>query len=324
MPDIELRQDGLARSGLVLPPSVAAADGHTQEAFVNFFFADIRNSNTRAAYLRAVARFLRWLEEHSLDLFTVRPLHASAYIEELLRELSPATVKQHRAALVRLFDYLVSSPSPLSYNPVRPVRGPKQSSRRGKTPAISTEEVQTLFESIPDDTLSGIRDRALIATLLYSCARISAVVSMQVEDYIENDIGSRSFRLSEKGGKHHVIPAHHKAQACVNAYLRRGNLVQAGKTPLFRSISREGTLTDNQLDRVSAWKMIKRRCRQAGIRQVITSHSARVTGATALLEAGVSLESVQFILNHADPRTTKVYDRRDEKVEQSDIERMQF
>src|SRR6202041_516303 len=99
----------------------------------------------------------------------------------------------------------------LPANPAASVRGPKYVLKRGKTPVLSKEEARELLESIDDATLIGRRDRALIAVIIYSFARIGAVVAMSVADYRQQ--GKRCWlRLHEKGGKYHELPAHHKAQ----------------------------------------------------------------------------------------------------------------
>ena len=324
MPNIEPYNTDLLpmRQGVNLD-LVHRAGKETFKSFLEFFFADIRNENTCGAYGRAVGQFLNWCAGHGLELLDIKPLHAAAYIELLTKTRKPSTVKQHRAALVRLFDYLVEKPGPASFNPIRPVRGPRFSSTRGNTEGMSVDEVNRLFASIPTGSLVGHRDRALIGTMLYSCARVSAVIGMKVKDYFENDMGSRSFRLHEKGGKEHVVPAHHKAQEYLSAYLKSSGLTNK-EDWLFPSANRQRGLTTNKMHRNNVWNMIKRRCNQAGIRNAITTHSMRVTGANALLEAGVPIETVQHLMNHADPRTTKVYDRRQDKIDQGDIERMRF
>ena len=86
--------------------------------------------------------------------------------------------------------------------------GPSHIVNRGKTPILSPEEAHQLFESIPTDSLVGLRDRALIGVLIYSFARISAALAMRVEDYFPQ--GKRWWlRLHEKGGKNHEMPVHH-------------------------------------------------------------------------------------------------------------------
>jgi len=106
-----------------------------------------------------------------------------------------------------LFDYLVISQI-VPVNPAAPVKGPTHVVKRGKTPVLSVEDARTLLDSIPTDSLQGLRDRALIGVMLFSFARVSAVLGMKVSDFYENG-RRRWFRLLEKGGKHHEVPVHH-------------------------------------------------------------------------------------------------------------------
>jgi integrase/recombinase XerD len=118
----------------------------------------------------------------------------AAYIEQ--HPGSPQTIKQHLAAIKMLFDYLVIN-QVVPVNPAAPVKGPTYVVKRGKTPVLSIEDTRKLLDSIPTDSLQGLRDRALIGVMLFSFARISAVLGMQVSDFYENG-RRRWFRLFEK------------------------------------------------------------------------------------------------------------------------------
>ncbi|MEJ7637405.1 MAG: site-specific integrase, partial [Singulisphaera sp.] len=126
--------------GLVLA-LISEAGPRAGKRFVEFFTADIRNPNTREAYARAVGRFLGWCEVSGLDLPSIEPLHVASYIEGLQSGLSKPSVKQHLAALKRLFDWLVTG-QVLPTNPASSVRGPKHVVRKGKTPVLMGEEAR--------------------------------------------------------------------------------------------------------------------------------------------------------------------------------------
>ena len=132
-----------------------------------------RNRNTRAAYARACWQFFDWCTAHGLELTTVRPFHVAAWIEDFPG--SKPTIKQKLAAVRMLYDFLVVRQITPS-NPAHAVRGPKYVVKKGKTPVWSREDAKTLLDSIPKDSVSGLRDRALIAAMLYSFARVSAVL----------------------------------------------------------------------------------------------------------------------------------------------------
>ena len=161
-----------------LPALVSAAGAHAERRFVGFFAAQLRNAHTRAAYARATTRFLDWCAGAGAPgLDAIEAVHVAAWVELRTCEASAPTVKQELAALRRLFDWLVIG-QVLPANPATAVRGPAHSVSVGKTPVLSAEQARHLLRSLPDTTLAGLRDRALIATMLYTFARISAAFAM--------------------------------------------------------------------------------------------------------------------------------------------------
>ena len=190
-----------------LPAIVRRAGPQAAERTVEFFTAQIRNPHTRAAYAAAVTRFFTWCDAHGLALAQISPIAVATYIEEMQRGYRAPTIKQHLAAIRRLFDWLVTG-QVIPTNPATSVRGPTHVVRTGKTPVLQPAEARQLLDSIDTSTLRGLRDRALLAVMVYSFARVSAVVGMRVEDYYQQ--GKRWWlRLQEKGGKHHAVPVHH-------------------------------------------------------------------------------------------------------------------
>src|SRR5207253_5023819 len=135
------------------------------------------NKNTRAAYGRAVRHFCDWCEKRKLRLENLNPVVIASYIEEEGERLSRPSVKQHLAAIRMLFDYLVVGQI-LPMNPASSVRGPKHVVKKGKTPVLTAAEARLLLDSIDVNTLGGLRDRAMIAVMVYSFARVGAVVGM--------------------------------------------------------------------------------------------------------------------------------------------------
>ena len=144
------------------------------------------------------------------------------------------------------------------------------------------------------------------------------------ETRASGDAGKRVLHLREKGGKRHRVPAHHKVREYMDEYIAVAGIEDEKDEPLFRSVNRSKELTDRQLNRRRAWEMVKRRARQAGIEKDISPHSMRATGITSFLENGGELEAAQRIAAHSDSRTTKLYDRRNQRIEQGEIERIRF
>lgn len=305
-------------SSFLLPPSIASLGDDAGRAFVEFFAAQIRNPNTRAAYFRNVQRFLTFIEAAGIPLRAVQPFHVAAFIEELGRQYSVPTVKQHLAALRMLGAFLVIR-QVLPDNPAADVRGPRHVVTVGKTPVLAGPDARELFASIPSDDPAGLRDRALLGVMVYTFARVSAVIGLDVPDYYQN--GRRMMiRLREKGGRQHEMPAHHTAIEYLEAYLKA---LGAEAGPLFRTVNqkRDG-FTDRRIDRREALAMVKRRCRAAGLGDRFTNHTFRATGITAYLKNGGLLEHAQIMAGHASPRTTKLYDRRAQEASLDEVERI--
>lgn len=305
-----------------LAPALIAAEGDgASRRFFEFFTANIENDNTRRAYAQAVAQFLRWAEGRGLTLRTIEPIAVAAYVRELKTRLADPSVKQHLAAVRMLFDWLVTG-QVLPANPTLSVKGPKHIIKRGKTTVLSAEDARKLLDSIDTSTLIGLRDQALIATMVYSFARISAVIGMKVDDYYQN--GKRWWlRLHEKGGKFHELPAHHNTEAYLDAYLEAAGIAGDRRSPLFRSIAgKSGKLTTHALRRNNALDMVKRRAIAAGLSERVCCHTFRATGITAYLEAGGTIEKAQQIAAHESPKTTKLYDRTNDQITLDEIERI--
>jgi integrase/recombinase XerD len=203
-------------------------------------------------------------------------------------------------------------------------------------PVLQADEARELLDSIPlkigrqpkdgepdnrPPNLIGLRDRALIAVMVDSFARVTAALGMKVEDYYTE--GRRAwFRLHEKGGKRHEVPAHHNAETYLDAYIEAAGIAADKKTPLFRTIDRHRKLTDRPMDRIDAWKMVKRRAQAAGLPDTIGNHTFRATGITVFRKKGGTIEHAQQIANHASPQTTRLYDRSSDDITLDEIERI--
>lgn len=301
-----------------VPVVIDRAGGNARKRFLEFFTATIRNENTRMAYARAVGAFFEWCREYRLELIDIEPIHVAAYIER--HSGAPPTVKQHLAAVRMLFDWFVTG-QVLAMNPAASVRGPKHVVKRGKTPVLDADQARQLLDSIDTAKLTGLRDRALVAVMMFSFARVSAAVSLKVEDYYQD--GKRWwFRFREKGGKQHQLPAHHAAEAYLDEYLLAARIGEEKKTPLFQSVTRHGLLTGRPMTRNDALRMVKRRAKAAGLSDTTCNHTFRATGITAYLGNGGTIENAQAIAAHESPRTTKLYDRTSDEITLDEIERI--
>jgi len=308
----------------LVPVLVVDAGEQAAWRYVDFFTANIRNPNTRRAYARACGHFLAWCEARGLTLATIRPFDVSTYIEARQQTHSAPDVKQRLAAIRMLFDWLVTG-QVIPVNPAAAVRGPKHVVRVGKTPVLDSQEWRRLVDAIPTTTVRDLRDRALIATLTYSFARIGAALRMKVEDLQPHGAGWR-VRLHEKGGKHHVMPCHHALAEALHVYIEAAGIGGDRKGFLFRTSRghRGVALSELPMAQPDAWRMIRRRAAAAGIAAPIGSHSFRATGITAYLANGGALEHAQAMAAHESPRTTKLYDRTQERLTQDEVERIRL
>jgi integrase/recombinase XerD len=339
--------DGLSRNvEEAFPTFFSGAPRHAGERLAEFFAANIHNPNTRAAYLQAVVQFLEWCEQHGLTLREMTPFRVAAYVSHMAKRpvearpherrssrgrayittlhrtaLAAPSVKQHLAAIRMLFDWLVVG-QVIPMNPAGSVRGPKHVVKRGKTPVLTADEARLLLDSIDTSTVVGLRDRALIGTMVFSFARVSAVCGMKVEDFYH--VGRRTWiRLHEKGGKFHEVPAHHNAADYVEAYLKEAGIADDAKGPLFRTTQgRTGMLTQNRITRVDVFRMIRKRALAAGLSDRVCCHTFRATGITAYLSNGGTIEKAQQIAAHESPRTTKLYDRTNDELTLDEVERI--
>ena len=315
---------GPGRMATALPALILLADEKARWRFIDFFTATIRNPNTRRAYYRAVSRFLNWCQSLGIgELDQVRPIHVAAYVDELQEELSKPSVKQHLAAIRKCLNWMVAG-GVLELNPASPVQGPKYIVRTGQTPVLDAEETRQLLDSIPLDYVVGLRDRALLGVMLYTFGRVGAVTSMDVEDYFVS--GRRPmFRLHEKGGKNHVVPAHHNAVEYVEEYLEAAGLRDSPKAPLFQSADPgRRLLTGRRFLTRNALAMVKRRARAAGLPETTRCHTMRATAITNYLQNGGSLENARALAAHESSQTTRLYDHSGDQVTLDEIERIRF
>jgi site-specific recombinase XerD len=233
-----------------VPALIADAGDQAGWRYVEFFTANINNPHTRRAYARARARFFAWCEQRGLTLTTIRPFDAAAWVNELQEKYGAPGVKQQLAAVRMLFDWLITG-QVVPFNPASAVRGPKHVVKTGTTPVLEGAEWRRLIDSITTETLRDLRDRALIATLTYSFARIGAALKMKVEDLQSKGAGWQ-VHLHEKGGKQHVMPCHHALAEALRAYIDAAGIAEDRKSWLFRtSPGHNGTvLTDQPMEPV--------------------------------------------------------------------------
>jgi site-specific recombinase XerD len=310
------------RQGVALPAIIAGAGKGAKKRFLDFFTVNIRNPNTRAAYGRAAAAFLRWCEARGISkLGQVEPVDVAAYIEGLGQRMKPPSVKQHLACLRMLFDWLVTG-QVVPVNPAHSVRGPRHSVSKGATPVLSSEEASALLGGMNVSSVVGLRDRAIIAVMTYTFARVGAAVALNVEDYFAQK-KRWWLRLNEKNGKVHEMPCHHKLEAYLDSYIAKAGIAKDDKEPLFRvAIRKTKKLGPGRISRKDVWYMVRRRAADAGIKTRVRCHTFRATGITDYLTNGGRIEVAQRMAGHANAKTTGLYDRRNDDISVGEVERI--
>jgi site-specific recombinase XerD len=206
-------------------------------------------------------------------------------------------------------------------NPALSVRGERYNVLEGKTPEISIDQARQLLSSLDTTHVIGQRDRAILAILTYTSSR--AVAKLRRGDFY-NAGQQWMLHFGEKGGKSREIPVRHDLQEMIAAYIDAAGLRDAPKdTPLFQSaLKKQRRLSGKRIHVNDICRMMKRRLKDIGLPLLYSPHSFCVTTITDLLEQGVPLEDVQRLAGHADPRTTRLYDRRERKVSRNIVERI--
>jgi integrase/recombinase XerD len=309
-----------ALTSIETPKLIAAAGAAASFAWDEFFAGQIRNPNTRKVYLFAVRRFLAWCQSHGLELGRITPGMVGRYFDE--HPGSIPSKKLHMAAIRGFLDVLVHR-HVIILNPALSVRTERYTAVEGRTPPITVEQARHLLASIKLKTVVDYRDRAVIATLIYTAVRAGAVARLGVRDLV--DEGTQfSLRFAEKGGKARVIPVRHDLQGYLREYCEVAGVDFTVKdAPLFRSaFGKSGQLTERPVSGIDICRMVKRRLKKAKLPTTISPHSFRSCTATDLLMQGMPLEDVQYLLGHADARTTRLYDRRQKQVTRNIVERI--
>ena len=304
-----------------VPAIIAAAGSAASFAYDEFFDGMVANPHTRTAYKHAVKQFLAWCTQSGLTLTAIMPGHVGRYMAA--HPGSPATKKQHLAAIRKLFDQLVVRHA-IVLNPAHSVRGERYAVTEGKTPMLPVEQATKLIASVDHAAdVVGLRDRAVLGVLSFTAARSGAVAKLRVEDFY-HDGTQWLLRFREKGGKDRPVPVRHDLEQWLREYVKAAGIsVEQKGHPLFRSaIGKTGRLSGKALSYVYVWRMVKRRLKAAGLNRMFSPHSFRVKVATDLLTQGVPLEDVQHLCGHSDPRTTRIYDRRAKRVGRNLVERI--
>jgi integrase/recombinase XerD len=283
------------------------------------WFANITNRSTRRAYENAIVDFMRFTGIARPEEFrTVTRAHVIAWRDDLGRRegiQSGATVRHRLAALSSLFEYLCEK-NAVSHNPVKGVKRPKAESGEGKTPALGDHQARELLAAPDEATVKSKRDRAILSTLLYHALRREELCKLRVKDFRNTRRGVPHLTVSGKGEKTRYLPLHPGTNELIHDYLETAGHGGDDNGALFRPIrnNRTGRL-DKALDPDMVYRLVRGYSAQLGFE--IGAHALRATAATNALDHQADIAKVQEWLGHANIATTRIYDPRKTRPEDS-------
>jgi site-specific recombinase XerD len=286
------------------------------------WFANLTNANTRKAYRQDIKDFMTFAGlRHPEQFRTVTRAHVIAWRDQLVGQgLANDTIRRKLAALSSLYAYLCDRNAVL-HNPVLGVKRPRSMNREGVTPALSDHQAWMLLKAPLAGTLKGKRDRAILATLLYHGLRCEDLCTLTVGDVHQRE-GVVHIRVEGKGDKVRYLPLHELAQRLIKEYLDAAKHQDDLKGPLFRPVKNNRTKTlAKTLHPTSVYQdIVKRYAKEIGLAEEVPGlcvHSLRATAATNALSNNADIAKVQEWLGHADISTTRMYDKRQSRPEDS-------
>ena len=267
-------------------------------------------ARTATAYRRDLEAWARWCVHLGIHPLAAERHHVDAWVRHLTTEPQPRTgrpaaatsVARRLSALSGFYDYGVHDAGVLTHSPVASVRRPKVSDE-SQAVGLTADELRRLLAAA---TAHSPRSAALVSVLTFCGLRISEALGADVRDY-GHDHGHRVLRVRRKGGKAARVALAPPVVRALDTYLD-------GRSdgPIF--LSADG---QNRYGYKLAYEQLGRLCRSAGLPAGVTPHSLRHSYATESLRLGAALQDVQDALGHADPRTTRRYDRSRHNLDRS-------
>jgi site-specific recombinase XerD len=281
------------------------------------WFANLRNRSTRRAYENAVGDFMRFTGINRPEEFrTVTRAHVIAWRDDLAqRALDGSTVRHRLAALSSLFEYLCEK-NAVTHNPVKGVKRPRAESGEGKTPALGDHQARKLLDAPDAQGVKGKRDRAILSTLLFHALRRNELCKLKVRDARHARRGVPHLKVLGKGDKTRYLPLHPGTNELLHDYLDAAGHGDDENGALFRPLknNRTGTLM-RALTPDAVYKLVRGYSADLGFE--IGAHALRATAATNALDHQADIAKVQEWLGHSNIATTRIYDHRKTRPEDS-------
>jgi integrase/recombinase XerD len=281
------------------------------------WFANLTNRCTRRAYQNAIHDFMTFTGIQKPDEFrSVTRAHVIAWRDALgQRMLNGTTIRHRLSALSSLFDYLCEK-NAVTHNPVKGVKRPKHDSLEGRTPALGDHQARKLLAAPDGNSLRTLRDKAILATLLYHALRREELCKLKVKDFKHERRGVPHLKVAGKGGKTRYVPLHPAAGGLIHDYLELAGHGGEEGGALFRPLSNNTkTGSGKGITPDGVYKLVRAYSGKLGFE--IGAHSLRATAATNALDHQADIAKVQEWLGHANIATTRIYDHRKTRPEDS-------
>lgn len=305
-----------ASASTALSPIARLADIPEEEIWL----AKQKSARTRRAYKLDVQHFMRTLHIKSWDELRQVDHRAVIAWERIMREIDEAessTIRRRLAALSSLFRHLKQHHH-VENNPVADVERPAINRREGSTLAFSKADAAKILNTPAEDTIEGLRDRAILSVGLQVGLRRAEIAALSVEDLHQNR-GFDSLRIVRKGGRRDALAIHPNVAQRIRAYLDAAGHADDLDGPMFRPLShnRKSQESRRYMDPDAIDRVLRKHAKAIGLTRGYSAHSMRATFITTALENGATLDDVQRAAGHAEPGTTKLYDRRGYNPEKS-------
>jgi len=279
------------------------------DAYMNDFFACLKNEkgkaeNTLEAYKRDLLEFLRFVKSTGLEgLENVTNAEVVGYLLKLKEEGKSAATVNRKAASLRAFYKFMIEKGYARVNPALDIKSPKI--ERKSLEYLTVEEVDKLL-SLPDGSIRGIRDRAILEVLYATGIRVSEIIEADIEDI---NLRMGFITCNGEHGKARIVPMGRPAKAALEEY------VYDARPHLLRKNQKGGKVENalfvnyagDRITRQGLWKIIKEYAVKAGIEHKITPQTLRNSFAVHMIQNGADLKSLQELLGHEDIAATQIF-----------------
>ena len=256
--------------------------------------------NSVEAYRRDAAAFVEFEAERGIsDMKDVSGTEVIAWLHHIRESGRSAATVNRKVASVRAFFRYLMEKGRVDSDPTAGIRSPKIARRQIEF--LSMQEIDQLL-SAPDDSVRGVRDRAILEVLYATGIRVS--------ELIELDTDSINLRMGfvtcdGEGSRARIVPLGRPARAALEAYVyeARKELVpeDSGEKALF--VNQYG----HRITRQGLWKILRDYGTKAGLEHKLTPHTLRNSFAVHMLQNGADLKSLQELMGHDDITATQVY-----------------